>query len=65
MEKEASIVEINGERGKLQPLDYVGNGHTIAIGLPGPISRQITIKCLFDTDINIRFQIHWVTLRFN
>ena len=51
MEKGASIVEINGERGKLQPLDYVGNGDTIAIGLPGPISRQITIKCLFDTDI--------------
>ena len=51
MGKGASIVEINGERGKLHPLDYVSNGDTIAIGLPGPISRQITIKCLFDTDI--------------
>jgi hypothetical protein len=51
MGKGASIIEINGEWGKLQPLDYVGDGDTIAIGLPGPISRQITIKCLFDTDI--------------
>ena len=44
-------MEINGEQGKLQPLDYVGDGDKIAIGLPEPISTQTTIKCHFDTDI--------------
>jgi hypothetical protein len=51
MGKGASITEINGEWGKLQLLDNVGDSDKIFIGLPGPISRQITNKCHFDTDI--------------